>query len=129
MVGPSLGDLRGKNVRSVEELEADIKQMAGIGHHHAHHTHHAHHRIPEEELHLQQQQQQQQHLRAMQQQQQQQQMQAKKMEMSAFEKFVSFVFGLYLENLEVDVKNGEFSHCSLYKVSRLLSVTENLILL
>jgi hypothetical protein len=99
MVGPSLGDLRGKNVRSVEELEADIKQMAGIGHHHAHHTHHAHHRIPEEELHLQQQQQQQQHLRAMQQQQQQQQMQAKKMEMSAFEKFVSFVFGLYLENL------------------------------
>ena len=93
---PSLGDLRGKNVRSVEELEADIKQLVGIGamtsslddhpHHHQQQQR-QHHRIAEEELHLQQQQQQQQHLRAMQQQQQQ----AKKIEMSAFEKFVSVI--------------------------------------
>jgi hypothetical protein len=92
-VAPSLSDLRGKNVRSVEELEADIKQLVGIGtmtsseDHSHHHQQRQHHRIAEEELHLQQQQQQQQHLRAMQQQQQQQQ--AKKIEMSAFEKFVS----------------------------------------
>ena len=94
---PSLGDLRGKNVRSVEELEADIKQLVGIGamtsslddhpHHHHQQQQRQHHRIAEEELHLQQQQQQQQHLRAMQQQQQQ----AKKIEMSAFEKFVSVI--------------------------------------
>lgn len=95
---PSLGDLRGKNVRSVEELEADIKQLVGISpmtssdDHSHHHQQRQHHRIAEEELHLQQQQQQQQHLRAMQQQ------QAKKIEMSAFEKFVSLYLSMTVSN-------------------------------
>lgn len=90
---PSLDDLRGKNVRSVEELEADIKQLVGIGRVTEHEEQQRQHRqqqqqqqqhMAEEEM-MRQKQQQQQHLRAMQQQQQ-----AKKMEMSAFEKFVSW---------------------------------------
>ena len=88
--GPSISDLRGKNVRSVEELEADIKQMVGIGV-----SDQRQQRRPvDEELQLHHQQQQ---LRSLQQHhhhQQQQQQQAKKMELSAFEKFVSlYLFG------------------------------------
>ena len=88
--GPSISDLRGKNVRSVEELEADIKQMVGIGVG----DQRQQRRPVDEELQLHHQQQQ---LRSLQQQhhhQQQQQQQAKKMELSAFEKFVSLcLFG------------------------------------
>ena len=95
---PSLDDLRGKNVRSVEELEADIKQLVGIGRVNQHEEQQRQQRQQQQQQQQQQdeemmrQKQQQQHLRAMQQQQQQQQhhQQAKKIEMSAFEKFVSW---------------------------------------
>ena len=94
---PSLDDLRGKNVRSVEELEADIKQLVGIGRVNQHEEQQRQQRQQQQQHQQQQdeemmrQKQQQQHLRAMQQQQQQQHhQQAKKIEMSAFEKFVSW---------------------------------------
>ena len=92
---PSLDDLRGKNVRSVEELEADIKQLVGIGRVNQHEEQQRQQRQQQQQQQQQQdeemmrQKQQQQHLRAMQQQQQHHQ-QAKKIEMSAFEKFVSW---------------------------------------
>ena len=79
--GPSIADLQGKNVRSVEDLEADIKQMIGLE------TDRPRVRPQDEEAQMFQQQ-----LRSLQKQQHLQH--AKKIEMSPFEKFVSRVCSL-----------------------------------